>query len=129
ARPLCTPHWTATGIRTLTRLRRQRRKHPPVRLKTTQPAWQRLIEHLKQHTNLVTTIQYCTVVVAVVAHLAVFWPTRPQGISPDWDLVGCDVGQGDMFLVRTGPASAMVIDTRQDPRLSPPSFYAAWLRH
>ena len=122
-------HWSATGILTLKLLRRQRRKQPPVRLKTTQPAWQRLIEHLKQHTNLVTTIQYCTVVVAVVAHLAVFWPTRPQGISPDWDLVGCDVGQGDMFLVRTGPVSAMVLDTGQDPQLAQQCLQAAGISH
>lgn len=30
---------------------------------------------------------------------------------PDWDVIACDVGQGDMLLLRTGERSAAVIDT------------------
>lgn len=30
---------------------------------------------------------------------------------PDWDVIACDVGQGDMLLLRTGDRSAVVIDT------------------
>lgn len=64
------------------------------------------------------TVQYLVVVAAVVAHLAVFWPVRSGVVTADWDVIGCDVGQGDMFLVRTGPDSAMVIDTGPDPELA-----------
>ena len=37
------------------------------------------------------------------------WP------PPDWVVVGCDVGQGDAFVVRTGPGAALVVDTGPDP--------------
>jgi len=31
-------------------------------------------------------------------------------VPPHWAIVACDVGQGDMMLVRTGPSAAVVID-------------------
>lgn len=34
-----------------------------------------------------------------------------------WDLVACDVGQGDALVVHTGPATALVVDAGPDPRL------------
>jgi competence protein ComEC len=37
------------------------------------------------------------------------WPPR------DWVLVSCDVGQGDAFVVRLGPGSALVVDNGPDP--------------
>ena len=37
-------------------------------------------------------------------------PTRGR-VPADWQVVACDVGQGDSMAVRTGPASAVVIDT------------------
>jgi competence protein ComEC len=37
------------------------------------------------------------------------WP--PQG----WILVACPVGQGDAFVIRAGPASAVVVDAGPDP--------------
>jgi competence protein ComEC len=37
------------------------------------------------------------------------WP------PPGWVVVGCDVGQGDAFVLRAGPDSAVVVDTGQDP--------------
>jgi len=36
------------------------------------------------------------------------WVNRPPG---DWAIVACDVGQGDMMLIRTAAHSAVVIDT------------------
>ncbi|WP_084130715.1 ComEC/Rec2 family competence protein [Demequina sp. NBRC 110055] len=38
----------------------------------------------------------------------------PEPVTDEWDVVMCDVGQGDMTLVRTGPSSAVVIDTGKD---------------
>jgi len=40
---------------------------------------------------------------------------RPAGPPPGWIAAACDVGQGDAFLVRTGQASAILIDTGPDP--------------
>ncbi len=37
------------------------------------------------------------------------WP------PPGWVVVGCDVGQGDAFVVRSGPGSVIVVDTGPDP--------------
>ncbi|WP_228266626.1 ComEC/Rec2 family competence protein [Ornithinimicrobium ciconiae] len=51
--------------------------------------------------------------------LALLWPTPgrhgwpPQG----WVVAGCDVGQGDAFVVATGPDSALLVDTGPDPQL------------
>lgn len=51
--------------------------------------------------------------------LAAFWPTPGRhGWPPQhWVVAGCDVGQGDSFLVPTGPGRVVVIDTGPDPRL------------
>jgi competence protein ComEC len=35
----------------------------------------------------------------------------------DWDLVACDVGQGDALVVHTAPGTALVVDAGPDPRL------------
>jgi len=47
------------------------------------------------------------------------WPAltaRDHGVVlDDWDVVACDVGQGDMMLLRAGPSSAVVIDAGPDP--------------
>ncbi|MCY1157229.1 MAG: ComEC/Rec2 family competence protein, partial [Citricoccus sp.] len=41
----------------------------------------------------------------------------PAGPVPrDWSLAACDVGQGDMLVLRAGQRSAMVVDTGPDPR-------------
>ncbi|HEY4613913.1 MAG TPA: ComEC/Rec2 family competence protein, partial [Citricoccus sp.] len=41
----------------------------------------------------------------------------PAGPVPgDWSLAACDVGQGDMLVLRTGEASGMVVDTGPDPQ-------------
>lgn len=39
----------------------------------------------------------------------VTWPL------PQWQLVACDVGQGDGLVLRTGPVSAVVVDVGPDP--------------
>ena len=43
--------------------------------------------------------------------------TRGPGPPGDWTAAACDVGQGDAYLVRTGAASAILIDTGPDSRL------------
>lgn len=48
-------------------------------------------------------------VVLVRQATAPAWPPR------DWSLVVCDVGQGDALLLRTGPASAIAVDTGPEP--------------
>ena len=56
---------------------------------------------------------------AVLLCLALLWPLpgRP-GWPPDgWVVAGCDVGQGDAFVVPTGPGRVVLIDTGPDPRL------------
>ncbi|MGO0575182.1 ComEC/Rec2 family competence protein [Ornithinimicrobium panacihumi] len=56
-------------------------------------------------------------IVGLGAVLAAIWPTRALDSwpPPGWVVVGCDVGQGDAFVVRTGPASGMLVDTGPDP--------------
>ncbi|NUL45012.1 MBL fold metallo-hydrolase [Cellulosimicrobium funkei] len=40
----------------------------------------------------------------------------PSGSLPaDWSLAACDVGQGDMLVLRTGERAGMVVDTGPDP--------------
>lgn len=48
-------------------------------------------------------------VVLVRQATAPAWPPR------DWSLVVCDVGQGDALLLRTGPTSAIAVDTGPEP--------------
>ncbi|MEV2275117.1 ComEC/Rec2 family competence protein [Nocardiopsis sp. NPDC049922] len=58
------------------------------------------------------------VAVAVVAVLLLFLAARcvPGGWPPTgWDLVACDVGQGDGFVLSAGAGSAIVADTGEDP--------------
>ncbi len=55
---------------------------------------------------------------ALLLALALVWPTPGRhGWPPDqWVVAGCDVGQGDAFLVSTGPGRVVVIDTGPDPQ-------------
>ncbi|WP_125777018.1 ComEC/Rec2 family competence protein [Antribacter gilvus] len=52
------------------------------------------------------------VVVIVVAIPRVLRPA-PE-IPPDWQVVACDVGQGDGLVLRSGPQSAVVVDVGPD---------------
>ena len=49
------------------------------------------------------------VVVVAVPHLA-----ARSRIPRDWQVAACDVGQGDALALRTGPASAVVVDVGPD---------------
>lgn len=111
-------HWLACAIALGKLLRMQRRPKPPVRLDTRVPVWQRLFHVSNRHFGLTNVVQYTVLLIAVVAHLAVLWPTKAVDIDDQWDIIGCDVGQGDMFLIRTGAESAMVIDTGPDDDLA-----------
>jgi competence protein ComEC len=55
-------------------------------------------------------------VLAVVAGTtaAVRLSTTRSDLPADWQVVACDVGQGDSLVVRTGPAAAIVVDTGPD---------------
>lgn len=45
-----------------------------------------------------------------------FAPTRPVLWPPQgWQVVACDVGQGDAVVVRTGPDRALLVDAGPDP--------------
>lgn len=54
---------------------------------------------------------------AVVA--GVLWPLPGGGgwPPPGWVVLGCDVGQGDAFLVSTGREAAVLVDVGPDPAL------------
>lgn len=54
---------------------------------------------------------------AVAAALALAWPApRLSGWPPPgWVVVGCDVGQGDAFVLRSGPSSGVLVDTGPEP--------------
>jgi competence protein ComEC len=54
----------------------------------------------------------CTAVGSQLA-LVVSPPAGP--VPTDWSLAACDVGQGDMLVLRSGERSAMVVDTGPDP--------------
>ncbi|MBE1877741.1 ComEC/Rec2 family competence protein [Myceligenerans pegani] len=57
------------------------------------------------------------VVVGVTAGLVVLAVPRVvarSAVPPDWVVAACDVGQGDGLAVRTGPASAVVVDVGPD---------------
>lgn len=56
---------------------------------------------------------------ALALLLAVLWPLPGSAgwPPPGWVVLGCDVGQGDAFLVPTGAQSAVLVDTGPDPEL------------
>ncbi len=58
------------------------------------------------------------VVYAALGALAgLLWPAPSlrDWPPPGWVVVGCDVGQGDAFVLRAGPRAAVVVDTGPDP--------------
>lgn len=42
------------------------------------------------------------------------WRPGPPGWPGDWDVVFCDVGQGDATVIRVGPEQAVLVDTGPD---------------
>ncbi|MDO8308292.1 MAG: ComEC/Rec2 family competence protein [Actinomycetota bacterium] len=45
-------------------------------------------------------------------------PERRSWPPPDWLVVMCDVGQGDMLVLHAGPGAAVVVDAGPDPALA-----------
>lgn len=122
-------HWGASWIVLSGLLRRERQPRPAVKILSRGHRWRRLQQRLEGAVNPRMLVQCAVVLIAVVAHGVVLWPYGSSTVSADWDIVGCDVGQGDMFLIRTGPAAAMVIDTGPDPALAKACLQAAKVAH
>lgn len=55
---------------------------------------------------------------ALLVLVALVWPAPGGGGWPPrgWVVTGCDVGQGDAFVVPTGPGHAILIDTGPEPQ-------------
>jgi competence protein ComEC len=56
-----------------------------------------------------------TLAVLVVVAASLIGPLRPGWPPSSWDIMACDVGQGDAFLIRAGPRSAVMVDTGPEP--------------
>ncbi len=52
---------------------------------------------------------------AVMVVAACFWRPPAPGWPADWQIMSCDVGQGDATLVRTAAHEAILVDTGPDP--------------
>ena len=69
---------------------------------------------------LITTIRghpYAMAALALLT-LASAWPTSSLvWPAPNWRMVACDVGQGDGFVLASGPGHAVVVDAGPDPKL------------
>lgn len=76
----------------------------PARSRTELPVRQRI-----SRPRLVALVAAGAAAVLVVV-LAVPRLAGHGAIPADWQVVACDVGQGDMLALRTGPASAVVVD-------------------
>jgi competence protein ComEC len=59
---------------------------------------------------LFATVALIAALAGVVARLV----PRSGPVPADWQVVACDVGQGDSLVIRSGPASAVVVDTGPD---------------
>ncbi len=55
-------------------------------------------------------------VVAIAVLLVLLPPGRRGWPPPGWQLIACDVGQGDGLVARVADGTALVIDTGPDPR-------------
>lgn len=62
-----------------------------------------------------TRMSWLAVCAAIGSQVAVMVPPPSGPIPADWSLAACDVGQGDQLVLRTGQASALVVDTGPDP--------------
>lgn len=51
----------------------------------------------------------------LVLVLALAWPTSVEPAPGTWDLVACDVGEGDALLLANGPGHAVAVDVGEDP--------------
>ncbi len=57
----------------------------------------------------------CLAVVVVMVVVLIRAPATPGWPPKDWDVVFCDVGQGDAAVVKVAAATAIVIDTGPEP--------------
>lgn len=64
--------------------------------------------------RLVDQLGWAVIVVAVAAQAAALVPVRTSTLPRDAHVVICDVGQGDMVLIRTSDDSAILVDTGPD---------------
>jgi len=62
-------------------------------------------------------IAVITVVVGVVAVIALRLPDRAGWPPPGWVMVACDVGQGDALVLRASDTDAVLVDAGPDPEL------------
>lgn len=64
--------------------------------------------------RVIARLVWCLVLgIAMIA--ACLWRPPMPGWPTDWDVVSCDVGQGDATLARSGPHSAVLVDVGPDP--------------
>ncbi|MFI0482019.1 ComEC/Rec2 family competence protein [Actinomadura sp. 9N215] len=63
--------------------------------------------------RLIAAAAMSGILIAVIAMRV----TAPGWPPPGWQLVACDVGQGDALALSTGPGQAVVVDTGPDPAL------------
>lgn len=66
----------------------------------------------------VDRLGWVLIIVAVVSQAAALIPVRTQTLPQDASIVMCDVGQGDMVLIRTADREAIVVDTGPDDDLA-----------
>ncbi|GAA0584392.1 ComEC/Rec2 family competence protein [Actinomadura livida] len=55
--------------------------------------------------------------IGIMAAVIAMRVTSPGWPPPGWQMVACDVGQGDALVLYTAPAQAVVVDTGPDPAL------------
>lgn len=103
-------HLVAMVVVLLKLMRWERRGHPMVRLLGTRDcAKPRRGSHF-----LRDQLGWVIIIVAVVAQAAALTPTHTSRLPLDSNVVICDVGQGDMVLIRTSDHAAIVVDTGPD---------------
>ncbi len=70
----------------------------------------------------------CVMAAACLGIMLVWIPT-PGWPPPGWQIVACDVGQGDALALRAGPGSAVVVDAGPDPRAVQRCLDSLGVRH
>ncbi|GAA2240238.1 hypothetical protein GCM10010413_47620 [Promicromonospora sukumoe] len=78
-----------------------------------------LLESLLARRRTMTRARFAVLVAAAAAAALVIAVAVPRlaarsGMPQDWQVAACDVGQGDSLALRTGPASAVVVDVGPD---------------
>ncbi|MGO1182064.1 MAG: ComEC/Rec2 family competence protein [Micrococcaceae bacterium] len=61
---------------------------------------------------------WALIIVAMVSQAAALMPARSSSLPRDASVIVCDVGQGDMVLIRTADREAIVVDTGPDDELA-----------